>query len=681
MKREIIGLFMALAAVILPQFVHATANAVCPENMASYWMFDELAGNSFADTLGGIQARCHQTGGCPVVTEGRIGRGVSFDGIDDGIKAGYAPALNWGRDSSFTIEFWMRADGVSASSGSQVIVGRADASSGFLWWLGVQYGTGAAAFQLKDENGEGPSALAGVMDVRDGRWHHIAGVRDGAREITILYVDGRREDLQPASYAAGFRSSTAPLSMGWLSDSNGFHFAGSLDELAIHCRALSEGEIRQHFLDGAIGLRRGYCVDCSSKIRIMPLGDSITLGYYEGVPTFIGYRGELYSGLKSAGYNVDFVGSLRHGPGGSALDIDHEGHGGWASVHLLGGNAANPAAGKLSDWLQASQPDVVLLHIGTNDVTVGIQNAAYIGLILDEIYRFRPDASVVVARIVSRIDDAAKAQATTKFNNDVAALVGMRRAQGYQVFMVDQERALNYSVDMGDPIHPNTAGYLKMSHVWMQALTAFLPMCERENSPAIFSPYGGEIIPSGTEDYPLRWAGLSDAARFTVKYSLDSGTSWKLIDRDVISRSYLWDVPVLERNKSSCLLKVVAFDSAGRHLGTVKSAKPFAIEVVRVTSLSGSPPVTVKSGNTVQVRWQTNETVSPVERVFIKYTLNGGRTWRRAAVLNGNPGTYVWTVPQVSREKRKCRVKVILKDREKRTIGIDTSDGYFVTTP
>ena len=93
----------------------------------------------------------------------------------------------------------------------------------------------------------------------------------------------------------------------------------------------------------------------SSTVKIMPLGDSITLGY----PGDEGYRKNLYLDMINSGFNVDFVGSQKNGVG---FDNDHEGYVGYQ---------ANQIRDNVYGWLVNNPADVVLLHIGTNDVESG----------------------------------------------------------------------------------------------------------------------------------------------------------------------------------------------------------------------------------------------------------------------------------------------------------------------
>jgi len=185
------------------------------------------------------------------------------------------------------------------------------------------------------------------------------------------------------------------------------------------------------------------------------------------------YRQKLYGDLIGAGYNVDFVGSLQSG--GSVVplfDLDHEGHSGYHAAGELSGKNILP---NVYNWLGTNPADVALLHIGTNDISAGGQSAAEVEGILNEIDRYSPDITVVLARIINRTD--MPAEVTTQFNDAVETMATNRIVHGDKILIVDQEAALNYIDDMDGILHPNAAGYAKMAAVWMDALNDFLPVC------------------------------------------------------------------------------------------------------------------------------------------------------------------------------------------------------------
>ena len=205
--------------------------------------------------------------------------------------------------------------------------------------------------------------------------------------------------------------------------------------------------------------------------RIMPLGDSITKGYDFFLPLnedgWVGYREKLYSDLIDQGYEIDFVGSQDNG---FFTDPWHEGHGGWqASGGIDGGLVA-----KVFEWLTDNPADIVLLHIGTNDIDNGETPAAIVSqveLILDEIFSYDPEIIVILAQIINRqiID-----QDTTDFNNLLPGMINAHPNRD-NIFLVDQENALTYPDDLGDSVHPNETGYNKMADVWFDELEQILP--------------------------------------------------------------------------------------------------------------------------------------------------------------------------------------------------------------
>jgi subtilisin family serine protease len=195
----------------------------------------------------------------------------------------------------------------------------------------------------------------------------------------------------------------------------------------------------------------------------------------------------------------------------------------------------------------------------------------------------------------------------------------------------------------------------------------------------LFLPDGREVIQSGSP-YTIQWGAPPDAVRFTLKYSMDNGATWKLIDSGITDMSYDWPVPIPKNNKKKCLVKVIGYDASGRKVDADRSCSTFTIEVLAVTSPKGKEILT--SGNICPIQWDTHVTKKDVATVKLLYTKNGGKTWDNINTLEGNPGSYDdWTVPDVPKTKRKCKVKVVLKDAKGNTVGSDTSNGYFTIEP
>ncbi|HVT90261.1 MAG TPA: NPCBM/NEW2 domain-containing protein, partial [Tepidisphaeraceae bacterium] len=203
-----------------------------------------------------------------------------------------------------------------------------------------------------------------------------------------------------------------------------------------------------------------------SAVKIMPLGDSIT----ESFPGHASYRFFLYNQLVQAGYDVDFVGGQTGVNGGTPLytnfDQNHEGHSGWR---------ADEIAANIITWATANKPDIVLLHIGTNDVTQGQTNASTItdiGNIIDNLRTVVPNVKILLAKIIPSTGYTTQ---ESQLNTSIGTLATQKNTANSPVIVVDQYTGFSTSTDLFDGLHPNDSGERKISNKWLSALTPILP--------------------------------------------------------------------------------------------------------------------------------------------------------------------------------------------------------------
>lgn len=88
------------------------------------------------------------------------------------------------------------------------------------------------------------SSAVGVSSTidADNQWHHITGTYDG--QTAILYVDGVK-NASLSFPAAALRLETGPLSFGHRASDGLGRFWGSMDEIRIYNRVLSESEVTE----------------------------------------------------------------------------------------------------------------------------------------------------------------------------------------------------------------------------------------------------------------------------------------------------------------------------------------------------------------------------------------------------------------------------------------------------
>ncbi len=193
--------------------------------------------------------------------------------------------------------------------------------------------------------------------------------------------------------------------------------------------------------------------------KIMPVGDSITDGADSG-----GYRTFLWQLYADAGKNVNYVGSLRGGS--SALpDKDHEGHSGWKIAKI---------DASIVKYVQDSQPDIVLLMLGTNDMLQNDQIDTApdrLSALIDKIADTKKDVKIFVSSLP--LLTGVHGERVIAYNAKLPPMVAEKVSQGKSVYFVDMHPLLT-AEDIKDNIHPNAAGYEKLAKAWFAATTSFV---------------------------------------------------------------------------------------------------------------------------------------------------------------------------------------------------------------
>lgn len=195
----------------------------------------------------------------------------------------------------------------------------------------------------------------------------------------------------------------------------------------------------------------------TTPLRVMPLGASSTVGV--GSPGTAGYRQPLLELLTARGIAVDFVGSGSSGPT-TLADRDHEGHSGWTAARL---------AEHVERWVRAADPDVVLLHAGTNDLLRGASVRTVVrrlDLLLDRIFAAAPDAHVIMAGVWAKLPQR------HTLDDQLAGLAAVYRARGKSVIAVPTADLLSRS-DLVDGLHPGPSGYQRIARMWEREIAAY----------------------------------------------------------------------------------------------------------------------------------------------------------------------------------------------------------------
>lgn len=197
---------------------------------------------------------------------------------------------------------------------------------------------------------------------------------------------------------------------------------------------------------------------------IMPLGDSITLGLKGG------YRTNLYTGLQQNNCSVSYAGT-QVDAATPVVDQHHEGHSAYTISDIAGGVDA---------WMASTQPNIILLMIGTNDTAWwSAENADQIGVrhneLIKQLRAARPDAWILVASLPPQAsaiilpNSVDRAVLTQQLNAVIRKNVDARAAAGERFRFVDVYSVLS-TEDLFDGIHPTEAAYSKIAQKFLEEM-------------------------------------------------------------------------------------------------------------------------------------------------------------------------------------------------------------------
>ncbi|MCR6639638.1 MAG: GPI anchored serine-threonine rich family protein [Sporocytophaga sp.] len=165
----------------------------------------------------------------------------------------------------------------------------------------------------------------------------------------------------------------------------------------------------------------------------------------------------------------------------------------------------------------------------------------------------------------------------------------------------------------------------------------------------ITSPNGGESLNSCTVSQ-IKWTNLGPYYH-NLFYSSDAGITWNSIATSVYGNSYNWTVPTI--NSPQCLIKITSTNEPD--LFDI-SDSPFIIsnpESPGLTLVTPNGGEVYKAGVDKTIFWTTAGSISYVS---LKYSTDGGTTWKVINSSASNTGRYSWYPPAVSSSEYKISV-------------------------
>ena len=615
--------------------VAATGNGdFCPAEMVSYWKFDEGSGTTASDSLNGNHGAIYGA----TWTTGRVGGALAFDGINDYIDLG-----NLGNMGRFSLSLWIKPDSVS---GTQRFIGKGHSCVN---WTSLSLVNDHIQMLVWDSIGN-TSLDSAVGSISVDNWYHVVGTHDGTN--IKLYLNGTEVDSDTKVFSL---DDSQNFILGRNAEYAIEHFKGTIDEVAIYNRALTIGEVQQHYQWGLAGL--GYCESGPSP----PPETQLTARVHVKLA--------IYEATSSAGAEVPLDGSQSIGSDGNPItsdvtcewDFDYD------------GNFQSDATGKTVTHTYS---------IGEHTAALRITDAS--GSSVDTVNIKVQDTKLPIVKLLSphggesykggetvsiRWEQATDiAGFSVEFPNKVITLRYSVDGGGWQ--LIAQDEANDGQYDWTVPVTNSANIRLKIEakdgagNIGENTSPDAFTIDSVAPAVTLTAPNGGDVLRGGsvftiTWDLATDGFGLTDAP-IRLSYSID-GVNWLLIAEGQLNDGQFdWNVP--EDDSESLLVRIEVVDRAG-NVGADVSGSPSSMDNTAPTVVlnypNGGEPL--KGGDSVEITWQLAVDVHlSLRPINLFYSLVGLDGWIPIAENLPNGGSYPWIVPQVNSES--VRVKVVAVD-------------------
>jgi hypothetical protein len=215
------------------------------DGLVGYWKFDETSLTNAADGSGyggtgtfSNSPTQSSASGPPVNFYNP--RYLTFDGSTEGVSMPGNARYSFTAGESYTVSAWIKPTSTTVSTWTGVVTISRDASP----WYGIWISPSPSAKWF----GASPSQAAYGGLIATG-WHHVVMMQDGPGNRTYMFVDG--VDTSESAYTARAANGGGTIWIG--RSSTGEYFSGSIDDVRIYNRKLSNAEIYSLYIGNQPG--------------------------------------------------------------------------------------------------------------------------------------------------------------------------------------------------------------------------------------------------------------------------------------------------------------------------------------------------------------------------------------------------------------------------------------------
>nr|WP_318036820.1 LamG-like jellyroll fold domain-containing protein [Streptomyces caniscabiei] len=213
------------------------------------WSMDEAAGATQAAGSAPEQTATLYGGPTPGV-EGKVGKAVQFDGVDD-YAATEVATIN--TDVSFTVAAWVKLSAMP-SDAAVVASQRGNNAPGFELYYSKGYDRWVFNQYSADTTSGTPvrAMQAAAGGVKAGEWTHLVGMYAAGEKQLKLFVNGTLAGT--TAYSTGWNARRGMVIGGsFLSGTPTSSFPGAIDEVRTYEKPLSAAEVSSLYTSNSIG--------------------------------------------------------------------------------------------------------------------------------------------------------------------------------------------------------------------------------------------------------------------------------------------------------------------------------------------------------------------------------------------------------------------------------------------
>lgn len=228
---------------------NAPQNNKLTNGLVGLWSFNgkDVSGTTAYDRSG--QGNNGNITGGAKLDAGKVGQGMSFDGVDDQVNVSPASSIN--SLTSLSLSFWAKANDYGEINQGHLI-SKVDANSGgHGWYLNHNITTSRINFGVNFANIDLNVAVYNVINFNV--WNHWAVIWDGSTTASNVHIYKNGQELSHSSETNGDGAYSSDSALNLIIANHGSlgrHFDGLMDEVRIYNRALSADEVKQLYRMG-----------------------------------------------------------------------------------------------------------------------------------------------------------------------------------------------------------------------------------------------------------------------------------------------------------------------------------------------------------------------------------------------------------------------------------------------